>query len=430
MFYSEGSESEGGRRGTPAGASRGGRKSRGPPSAPRQRRDFGPPPPIRIPPPDAFTSSRSFSQPSSRGLDSLASSSQDGIRIVASHSQSASDSIGHGSRSGSGHDSQGVSSSSDLYDSRVFPSNGQRPERIREESSDSFNGLPPQDERRLSAHAPLVHNNSRDRLDNYNPHRNSAIEDADESGGSRPRSAVYAPPDTLGSPTTSAVIFNEPRDDQLRQSGLHSPSTYSDYSGWGSPNAERIRLVGSVASSPYVANSPFVPYTPNSPVTTPAVSSASRQQSHKRTGSYIDPLRVTVHVNEPFRFTPRMSPAPFVAISGSPGRGGPPKATYHAYVDPLGDTTHARQPLPDWIHFDGASLEMFGLPRRQDAGVLPVLVLERKEMRTPGSPTRRARLQIAVGERDSFETDRTEDESEMIVARYEIEGESVGLRFR
>lgn len=63
-------------------------------------------------------------------------------------------------------------------------------------------------------------------------------------------------------------------------------------------------------------------------------------------------------------------------------------------------------------------MEIFGLPRRRDVGVLPIMVLERKAMRTPGSPKRR---RDSRGSQTSAM--RWEDENETVVSRYEIDGE-------
>jgi hypothetical protein len=67
-------------------------------------------------------------------------------------------------------------------------------------------------------------------------------------------------------------------------------------------------------------------------------------------------------------------------------------------------------------------MEFFGLARRGDVGVLPIMVLERKAMRTPGSPTRKTRRDSLGSQTSAM---RWEDENETVVSRYEIEGEFV-----
>lgn len=325
LFYSEGSDSDGVRRSA--------RQPRPPPSAPRQRRDFLPLP-IRVPSPSPSPSS---SQPSLTPASSRSSFSSPlrngGIRLVGSHSLSSHDSNGGaadnlsngglGSDLSSTWDRSGIQSSSNSIDAldnpHYVPFTSERT---------TVQSLPP------SAHASqtALHDPTR---------RNSAIEDADESlFDHRPRSGVYAPSHLQGSPTTSAVIFNAPRD---TNSGWQSPSGYSEYSGsgWASPTqGEGVRLVGSVAGSPFLREpptplSPFPP-TPRSPY-----------QHHQRTTSYVDPIRINVNVGEPFRFTPTCNPPPFVSISSSPGRGSPPRATYHACVSSLSNVCFISSCCPD-----------------------------------------------------------------------------------
>jgi len=124
----------------------------------------------------------------------------------------------------------------------------------------------------------------------------------------------------------------------------------------------------------------------------------------------LDSIRAIV--GQPIRFTPRLDPPPFASINSSPGRGGPPKATYHAYLDTLTlspDSVDDRHALPPWLHFDANSIEIWGLPRRCDVGILPLMILERKSARTPGSPSRH--------QRDSIDDDTTET----IAGRFELE---------
>ncbi|GAA5836519.1 hypothetical protein JCM11251_007100 [Rhodosporidiobolus azoricus] len=298
----------------------------------------------------------------------------------------------------------------------------------------------------------------------------STVSSARRRTGIRPASGVYH---GEGDRETSVVYYGP-------EGGAGDVSASADYSGpretWRSPSGfadslysyeERsrgvdredgdggMRYVGSVAStsvapSPYLqeggygssararemdraSGSYYGPPTPRSDVfshhstatTAPTPTSAAfrhsqASSSHKRQTSHHDPIRVPVSVNVPFRFTPRLTSPPFVSITSSPGRGGPPRATYHAFLELDVDTEpreeedgDALADLPDWLHFDGASMEMFGLPRRSDAGAWRVVVLERKVMRTPGrgSPTRDGR---ASPDKD------WEDVTEMVVGRFEM----------
>lgn len=196
-------------------------------------------------------------------------------------------------------------------------------------------------------------------------------EDADEGGWDRHDSGLYEPERETGTPTTSAIFFATPR--------------VSDYEP--SPPGG-IRVVNSFTPSNYEPASP-------------------NPRTHRRTetaSTYYDPVRIAVQVNETFRFTPRLNPPPFVSITSSPGRGGPPRATYHAYLE-AGDEESDRSPLPEWLHFDSRSLEIWGCAGPAEAaGVSAVVIVERKEEN--GSPSRGGRA-----------------ESELVVARYELEVE-------
>jgi len=291
-----------------------------------------------------------------------------------------------------------------------------------------------------------------------------AWEDDEDDDRPRPRSAVYVPADGQGSPTTSAVFYPSAAAASQRET-WQSRSAYGDsvlsrtsfddevLDGQRlSATGGGVRYVGSVAStnvSPAMAShfthdsasrysQSDVPATPRSIAFSAASSqptaATSADSRHKRSSSYLEPLRVSLHVGEPFRFVPRLEPAPFASISSSPGRNGPPRATYQAWIETaLLDEALARRfspdelddglaPLPDWVHFDGAAIEVFGLARRIDAGTWPLVVVERKAQRTPGSPTR------AGGARVSEDADVTEQ----VVGRFELvvvhrDGDAVGL---
>ncbi|GAA5911177.1 hypothetical protein JCM8208_005749 [Rhodotorula glutinis] len=298
-----------------------------------------------------------------------------------------------------------------------------------------------------------------------------AVEDAweDDEGDDRPRprSAVYVPADGQGSPTTSAVFYPS----AAAASSSTQRETWQSRSAYGDSVLSRtsfddevldeqrlsatgggVRYVGSVAStnvSPAMAShfthdsasrysQSDVPATPRSIAFSAASSqptaATSADSRHKRSSSYLEPLRVSLHVGEPFRFVPRLEPAPFASISSSPGRNGPPRATYHAWIETaLLDDALARRytadelddgiaPLPDWVHFDGAAIEVFGLARRIDAGTWPLVVIKRKAQRTPGSPTRAGGARV----------DEDGDVTEQVVGRFELvvahrDGEGVGL---
>jgi axial budding pattern protein 2 len=283
---------------------------------------------------------------------------------------------------------------------------------------------------------------------------------ADEDDRPRPRSGVYVPTDGQGSPTTAAVYYP-------------SGSVYSRASVDTGADSQRLsaavgggggmRYVGSVAStnvSPQVGSSPRYsgashysrdPGTPRSDIFSIASSQPTAATSNgpgrtsdasggggamdgrtswaqKRASSYLEPLRVPVNVDEAFRFVPRLDPPPFASITSSPGRNGPPRATYTAWIDlsRLADDEDeygqpeegaaergaALAPLPDWVRFDPDRIEMLGRAGADDLGSWPVVVIERKSLRTPGSPTR---MRTAKERRED-----NDDVQEQVVGRFEL----------
>ncbi|GAA5979848.1 hypothetical protein JCM11641_002715 [Rhodosporidiobolus odoratus] len=301
----------------------------------------------------------------------------------------------------------------------------------------------------------------------------SAVSSNRRATGIRPGSGVYH---GEGERETSVVYYGSDAGkdvegysigelDQPRET-WRSPSGFADslYSYDGEPGEllgeeGGMRYVGSVAStsagpSPFLptgsASPQALPPTPrsdvfsrhsnasqttaptptsaafsNAPFRTSTSSAATRPSfQHKRQSSYRrsqQPITVPINVNVPFRFTPKLASPPFVALSSSPGRGGPPRATYHAFVEyPAGpeqeEDEREYEELPDWLHFSGEAMEMFGLARRGDVGVWTVAVVERKALRTPGSPTRSGNGRLSPEK----EKEEWEDGTEMVVGRFEL----------
>ncbi|KAL8293555.1 hypothetical protein RQP46_000256 [Phenoliferia psychrophenolica] len=308
------------------------RQRRGPPSAPRQRRDFLPLP-IRT-------------LPTSDTLDSNASAASAGaIRMVTSRSDGTSDASGSRSDSESNH--------SRRYDSSSYPDLAGSDGSI---ASVPAPRLIPFTSERLPSQSSNDRRRQSHRVDRDSAVMMDAEEDDDEPAWNR-RSAAYAPPQQ-GSPTHSAVFFETPR---------------ASASAWRSPvmseAADGVRLVGS-------------------PVSAAPSGSHYSHQPHRRNPSvstYGEPTRTLLTVGHHFRFTPAMNPPPFVSITSSPGRGGPPRATYQAFLD---TDDEEDCPLPPWLQFDQASLQVFGTPREEDVGVVSFYIVERKAMQMPGSPTR------------------------------------------
>ncbi|BGP22481.1 polarity establishment/cellular polarization [Rhodotorula toruloides] len=393
-----------------------------------------------------------------------------GIRMVASHSDSSS---GQGRMDDSVERSEMLLEESVVYDESRHFQQFSSPSRSGSYPSDSpsvesFQRPPPRlvpftSERRpppfsrtFTSQASLAARRPSEPMSAEDVHYDDdAVEDAweeDEEG--RPRSGVYAPPDWEGSPTTSVVFYprasqppsSHQRDTMRYPSGsaysYHSRTSFDTDADGQKLSGSGMRYVGSVAStvpSPYMPSpsargsgshySHDVTGTPRSDVfsstsrqSTEATSRPRSSVSHKRASSYLEPLRVQLYVNEPFRFVPRLDPPPFASITSSPGRGGPPRATYSAWIEVSSldadqaqlfaneGTEDGLAPLPEWVRFDGSSIEMHGLARRGDAGAWPVVVVERKALRTPGSPSR-------SGKRRSRDD---EDSTEQIVGRFEL----------
>ncbi|KPV77224.1 uncharacterized protein RHOBADRAFT_52161 [Rhodotorula graminis WP1] len=466
---------------------------RGPPSIPQRRRDFLPLPiksptalDVDSPTPSPNRDTYDVTQPLSLTRDVSDGTMSDGvdedevggIRMVGSHSGSSSSTQArhldtsaavsearHFQQYSSPSRSGSYPSDSPSQDSLVAPPRliSFTQERRPPPFSRTFTS-----QTSLAARRPSEPTDTEQREDG-----DEAVEDAweDDEGDDRPRprSAVYVPADGQGSPTTSAVFYPS----AAAGSSSAQRETWQSRSAYGDSVLSRtsfddevldeqrlsatgggVRYVGSVAStnvSPAMAShfthdsasrysQSDVPATPRSVAFSAASSqptaATSADSRHKRSSSYLEPLRVSLHVGEPFRFVPRLEPAPFASISSSPGRNGPPRATYHAWIETaLLDEALARRysadelddgvaPLPEWVHFDGAAIEVFGLARRIDAGTWPLVVIERKAQRTPGSPTR--------GGGGGARVDDDADVTEQVVGRFELvvvhrDGEPVGL---
>ncbi|BGP37554.1 polarity establishment/cellular polarization [Rhodotorula kratochvilovae] len=463
---------------------------RGPPSIPQRRRDFLPLPlkspttsPSGSPAPSPTRDTYDVVAPPVLVRDDSggASSESGGIRMVGSHSGSSGVSTQEGQLGDASADAQHFQQYSSPSRSGSYPSDSPSQESLPAPRLIAFTQerRPPPFSQTFTSQASLAARRPSEPTDaEEHEYADEAVEDAWEDedegdeGDERPRSGVYAPPDWEGSPTTSAVIYPSETHGANRE-------TWQSRSAYGESVLSRtsfddvdplrlsaggVRYVGSVAStnvSPAIASSfahdtasrysqsSEVPPTPRSDVFSAASSqptaATSTPSHHKRSSSYLEPLRVQLHVGEPFRFVPRLDPPPFASITASPGRGGPPRATYHAWIETaLLDSALAQRffgsdeledgiaPLPEWVHFDPAAIEVFGLARRVDAGVWPLVVVERKVQRSAGSPTRvggRAddgdvteqvvgRFELVVAHREEENVGDEEDEGELRIVTY------------
>ncbi|KAI5481050.1 hypothetical protein MNV49_006236 [Pseudohyphozyma bogoriensis] len=350
-----------------------------PSSSPRRRRDFLPlpirtvadsPTPYRAVP-------RSPTSPTPSASSSLSPSPtrEGGIRLV-------------GSPSGF---TDASSSRSDLLAETASPHRAYPPYMPSEDSSES---LPPPQLIPFRNQRTVSQTESDRRISHVAARNDDAVEDADEDAQEDPfssdpnrRSALYVPPPTEGSPTMSAVFFSTPKHVADEQDPWGRSPAFSEYGD------ENVRLVPSVAGSPNP-------------------STGSWAQGHRRTAtasSYGEAMRVPVLAGQIVKFTPPMNPPPFVAIMSSPGRGGPPKTEYLALLDTPDSPETDRKPLPAWLRFDTTRFELWGMCPPTASGVIHGMIIERKAMQVPGSPSRHGRNKS------------TEEEQEQVVGRFTVE---------
>ncbi|KAG0143030.1 hypothetical protein CROQUDRAFT_96798 [Cronartium quercuum f. sp. fusiforme G11] len=211
-------------------------------------------------------------------------------------------------------------------------------------------------------------------------------------GGSHRLSAhsVYTPPEPVnGSPTTSAIFFSSPRDQHWNPSSPAIPSPLS-----ASYSAQDPQIPN---QSPNPNSENFFNGPSTNPTSYPSSSSPHGQRAFSRNSG---PVVVKVGVGEPFHMTPSINRPPSVQMTGSPGRKQNPvnegNKRYFALTHFPAQPDKDRKQLPEWLHFDAREYEVWGIPGKNDIGLMPIQIISRKTVTLPGPSGRQAGNQVGI----------------------------------
>ncbi|EGG07966.1 uncharacterized protein MELLADRAFT_85293 [Melampsora larici-populina 98AG31] len=213
--------------------------------------------------------------------------------------------------------------------------------------------------------------------------------------------SVYTPPAPInGSPATSAIFFSPPRDQNWHISSPKIPSPLCigypetdrrdpDQSSHPQVASDQPSHHDSTSGSSYTASSPSPDlYRSNS--------------SNERLNNLSGPIVVNVGVGQPFHMTPKINPPSGALMSseGSPGRSrnhvSSSNTTYFALTYYPGQVDKDRKQLPEWLHFDPREYEVWGIPGKDDVGVLPIQIVARRTITLPGSSARQEQVEEIV----------------------------------
>ncbi|OAV96089.1 hypothetical protein PTTG_02114 [Puccinia triticina 1-1 BBBD Race 1] len=172
-----------------------------------------------------------------------------------------------------------------------------------------------------------------------------------------------------GSPATSAIFF-APSDQPRFQTSKPSPLSNNYANGVTSAVRSHSPLYEShTAESFNESSNPLEGLSDRSPVGESAVFS--------------------IGVGEPFHMTPSVKPQTTIGADGlehSLALGD--VHTYYALTDYPTQPELDRKQLPDWLHFDASECEIWGIPRKIDAGPISIQIIESKPFsRVNKSPT-------------------------------------------
>ncbi|KAH9819728.1 hypothetical protein DFH28DRAFT_925060 [Melampsora americana] len=214
--------------------------------------------------------------------------------------------------------------------------------------------------------------------------------------------SVYTPPAPInGSPATSAIFFSPPRDQNWQISSPKIPSPLCI----GYPETDRRDPVPSSHPQGVSDHQPShhestsgSSYTASSPSPDLYRSNSGNQRSRSLSG----PIVVNVGVGQPFHMTPNINPPPgaLMTSGGSPGRSrnqiSSSNTTYFALTYYPGQADKDRKQLPEWLHFDPREYEVWGIPGKDDVGVLPIQIIARRSITVPGPSGRQEQVEEIV----------------------------------
>ncbi|KAA1084012.1 hypothetical protein PGT21_014415 [Puccinia graminis f. sp. tritici] len=162
-----------------------------------------------------------------------------------------------------------------------------------------------------------------------------------------------------GSPATSAIFF-APTDQNRFQTSKPSPLSKNYINGVTSSVRSHSPLYESHTAESFNESSNALQALSNP---TPVGESAS----------------FSIGVGEPFHMTPSVKPQTNIGADGvehSLALGD--VQTYYALTDYPTQPELDRKQLPDWLHFDASECEIWGIPRKIDAGPISIQIIESK----------------------------------------------------
>ncbi|CAH7686581.1 hypothetical protein PPACK8108_LOCUS21250 [Phakopsora pachyrhizi] len=179
----------------------------------------------------------------------------------------------------------------------------------------------------------------------------------------------------LGSPTTSAIFFSPPREFNWQSTTPHKPSPLSEgfsaTEGRSNPSNNFIRVKFNEPENKRCSKGILLK-TKNNEL------KGNNKKDETQSGNDL----VRIGVGEPFHMNPKIKPSNSPKLNQSDGNSSPNPAhsstRYCALMDYPQDTEKDRKQLPEWLHFDAEGFEVWGIPRKEDVGLINVQIVERK----------------------------------------------------